>query len=764
MCLYPLVLFCCCASALAQPLPTLERVLDARLDLWGEAAMRQPNGASYEFFENLLPPPRYVNADFHFYPIVLSVPNAKVKARLISNGSGVNLRGGARGWNDVGLPLTFRVGADEFRFGEIVDRLEYPTFAQGYLPIPTVIYGHGGERYQLEAFAATEPALAEQGMVFVRFSLASGLSNGLITVNAENPLTLTPVFGQKEQSRNATVERLTDSAGVGWVFLDRTWTWERQRLHATITSNRFATLAIVTRPATNGPIPSFSKPAQSAGAPTPMQLDYQEQRQVCVASWQKLLAQGMNVETPEPLVNNAWRNLIIQDFSIINGDRMNYSAGNQYEKMYAAESSDAAIPLALWGYEADVRRLLPVIFDLVDKRLPHHFAGHKLEALCQFYWPSRDVDFLKQMQPRWQKELDLILNGRGEHGLVTKENYCTDMEFPVHSFPANAVCWAALRDMAPVLQALGDNEQARRVGEAAAQFKRDIFAAVEKNERHETDPPFIPMALFYGEDVHDPITETRLGSYWDLIANYIIGSRLFAGSDKELWLPRYIETHGGLCMGLTRSAAASTTFWTGKNRTNPLYGMRYILDALRRDDVERALVSFYGMLAQGMTRNTFVGAEGCSIQPLDEGGRFFYCPPNSAGNGQWLAVLRYLLVQDWDHNNDGSPETLRLAFGTPRRWLENGKRIKVERAPTAFGPVSFEIESRLAQGEIIAHVDLPSRNSPEKTLFRVRPPASWIIRSAMSGSVQLAADANGTVALSRSTEPLVLRFLVEKVP
>ena len=53
----------------------------------------------------------------------------------------------------------------------------------------------------------------------------------------------------------------------------------------------------------------------------------------------------MNVITPEPLVNNAWRHLIVQDFSIINGDRMNYSAGNQYEKMYAAESSDAALPL-----------------------------------------------------------------------------------------------------------------------------------------------------------------------------------------------------------------------------------------------------------------------------------------------------------------------------------------------------------------------------------------------------------------------------------
>ena len=66
----------------------------SRTDLWGELAMRQPNGPSYEFFAPILPPLRYVNADFRYYPIVLSAPNARIKARLIANGSGLNLRGG----------------------------------------------------------------------------------------------------------------------------------------------------------------------------------------------------------------------------------------------------------------------------------------------------------------------------------------------------------------------------------------------------------------------------------------------------------------------------------------------------------------------------------------------------------------------------------------------------------------------------------------------------------------------------------------------
>src|SRR5438445_7875622 len=114
--------------------PGLEEALKAGTDLWGETAMEHPNGASYEFFEKLLPPPRYVNADFHYYPIVLSAPNAKVKARLISNGSGVNLRGGARSWNEVGTPILFRVGPDEFAFGATRERLTHPILEEDCLP------------------------------------------------------------------------------------------------------------------------------------------------------------------------------------------------------------------------------------------------------------------------------------------------------------------------------------------------------------------------------------------------------------------------------------------------------------------------------------------------------------------------------------------------------------------------------------------------------------------------------------------------------
>lgn len=750
-----------CAAA---PLPsqaqlsTLEEALASRSDLWGEAALRQPNGASYEFFEKLLPPPRYVNADFKYYPIVMSAPNAKVKARLISNGNGINLRGGARSWNDVGTPVIFRVGPDEFIFGAVHDRLSEPTLVKGYLPIAEIRYQHKSpiqsegmvpidqkridrapEIYRLEAFASTDPQLADSGVVLVKFSLAQG-TNGFITaqVDAKSPLK----FGDG---------KVMDEQGNILALCDKNWRWERQGLHARLTANSSVVLAVPTKPLQ----PSTQLSVTAA--------EYVRQRDICVSTWETILAQGMNVETPEPLVNNAWRHLICQNFELINGDRMHYSAGNQYEKLYEAEGSDAALAFMVWGYESDMRRLMVPLFDFTRKGLEFHQAGFKLFNLCQYYWQTRDAAALKELHPRWEKEARRLVDNRtGEHGLFPKEQYCGDIHTPVQSINVNAKAWRALRDLSAVLAHVGEQAEADQYAKVADDFRKTVLTAIEKSARREVTPPFVPVALYDHEPIHDPICEVRIGSYWNIIIGYTIASGIFPpGSEQESWIPHYLEQHGGLCMGMLRSGGSQFNFWSGADRINPLYGTRYTLDTLRRDDPERAVVSLYGMLAQGFTRNTFVCGEGCSLTPVDAGGRIFYCPPNSAANAHFLSMLRYALIQDWDLDDDGKPETLRLMFATPRRWLNDGQSIRVERAPTAFGEVAVNLHSRLSQGEVAADVELPPR-VPQKILMRARVPEGWQVLSAQAGSEKLSADPQGTVDISKMKGKFALRFQVTK--
>jgi hypothetical protein len=764
------------AAASAATLPGLMEALEAKRDVLGEAAMAQPNGASYEFFAPLLPPPRYVNADFRHYPIVLSPPgdipetsptrfvrdrdpDSKPKARLISNGSGLNLRGGAAAWNEVGTPVTFRVGTDSFLFGSLRDRVTEPTLAEGWMPIVEIRYAHPTpvrsegmvplapttkpappEIYRLEAFASTAPEFAGHCVVFVKFDLAQG-TNGFLAVEVDVPPPLTFENG-----------RLLDAAGRVIAVFDSSWRRERGRILGRIRQDGAATLAV---PAV---------PLDGASALSASPAVYAEQRAACVATWKELVGRGMQVDVPEPLVNHAWRNALSQNFQLINHGQLRYSTGNQYDRIYSAEGSDAAMALLVWGYEREVRRLMEPLFDYTRKDLELHQASFKINNVIRYYWQTRDASVVRELRPRWEPEAERFIRDRtGPNGLYPKEQYCGDIFTPVQSLNVNAKAWRVLRDLGALLGELGEAGAARRYSNDAAAFRPVVLRAIAQVTARTTTPPFVPIALDGGEPVHDPILHDRIGSYWNIIIGYTVGSGIFPpGSEEETWIPRYQEQHGGIFLGMLKSGGAQFNFWTGDQRVNPLYGTRYTLDTLRRDDPERALVSFYGMLAQGLTRNTFIGGEGCTLAPVDAGGRFLYCPPNSAASAHVLSMLRHMLVQDCDLDDNGKPETLRLAFATSKRWLEDGKTIKIERAPTAFGPVSYRLESKLGTGEVLAEVELPARNAPAKTLFRVRVPDGWRVTAAEAPGKHLAVDGQGTVDLTGLGGKVGLRFPVVK--
>src|SRR5262249_27610847 len=139
-------------------LPTPREMYDAREDVWGEAAIRAPGGPSYEFFRDLLPPLRYVNTAFKHYPITLSAPLSPVKARWISNGSGINLRADKPPmWKEAGTPVAFFVGDKDEPFGSDTERLKGPAYRDFdrpdlYRPIVDVGYDVGKTRYVQSAF------------------------------------------------------------------------------------------------------------------------------------------------------------------------------------------------------------------------------------------------------------------------------------------------------------------------------------------------------------------------------------------------------------------------------------------------------------------------------------------------------------------------------------------------------------------------------------------------------------------------------------
>ncbi|HJZ93109.1 MAG TPA: hypothetical protein VKE40_19690 [Gemmataceae bacterium] len=704
----------------------------ARDDVWGEAALRHPDGPSYEFFRDLLPPLHYVNTAFRHYPIVLCAPSAAAKARWVSNGGGVNLRADKPPmWKEPGVPVAFHVGEKAAPFGADVKWLDGPRYHDGYLPIVHVGYTAGECTYEQEAFAPVAGVSAEHGAVRIRFMVRK--SPGRVTARPGESMRAEAGSVRDEQGR------VVIQYGPGW-----TWDADARELRAELKPDQPADLAVFTR--------LSAEPIKDLPG-------YDTDRQACIDAWKALLARGATFAVPEPLVQNAWRSLVIGNYLIANGDNMNYSAGNAYDHLYEGECGDAVRSLMLFGHTADARRMVGPLLRFDRKATRFHVAGHKLQLLAHYYWVTRDADYVREQKAIWEPVVRFIRESRKtDNGLLPKDNYAGDVSQQVYSLNSNANCWRGLRDMAAALEDMGERDTAAELRKEAAEFRKVILEAVAKSERRETRPPFMPLSLLGDEPAHDPLTATRMGSYYDLMIPYVLGSGVFGpGHEREGWVIDYLRQHGGIAMGMIRSMPHQGEF-NNEPGVNVLYGLRYMLALLRRGDRDHAQVGFYGHLAQAMTRDTFIGGEGSRFLHGDRHGRSFYLPPNSASNATFLTTLRYLLIQDWDLDDDGRPETLRLLDAIPPRWLNDGAVINVQKASSAFGEVSVRVESHLKRGEVLVTVQAPPRRLATWQL-RLPDPPGYAITGVRIGDEEIIRDPEGRVDLSKRDGKFIVRFL-----
>ncbi|MCX7429049.1 MAG: hypothetical protein NTW96_25910 [Planctomycetia bacterium] len=673
-------------------LPTIDEIIEAKTDTLGEAAIRQPGGPSYEFFAKAMPPLRYVNAAFRHYPIVLAAPRNGCKARLVSNGSAINAKGNLSTWQDVGFPVSFCVGPKEVAFGDDLERLDGPRLADGYLPIVGMSYRDGDTTYRQEVLVSVEPGLADHGVVFVRFSLDGGQA-GKVTAR------ITPSEPLHQVGRE-----LRDSREDVFVGTGPNWQWDpaKQTLSATVTPDGEAVLAVCTA----------AIPKLPAGSLVPSGDEYRKQREQCVAVWRELLGKGVTLDVPETVVNNAWRAALAANFTVVTGATVNYSAGNAYQTEYITEGSRTARAFMLFGF---IGQSQPMLLSLLDHSIPEHkyaVTGWKLRTLAHYYWLTRDAEFVRANRHRWEPLVKLILDDLDpQTGLTPKDYYASDIAKPVWNLKTNANCWRGVRDVAAMLRDMGEPNP--RLEERARQYRQAIFEAVDKSVHRDFDPPFVPNALL--DDVEKPyesLTASATGSYWCLVANDMLGAGVFdAQPQTAAWILDTLQRRGGVCMGMLRFDQHSKLF-ANERGVDDNYTTGYTLHLLRHDDVDRALVSFYGKLAQGFTRDTFVGGEGTGLDPLDKHGRPMYLPPCTAGNAFFLWTLRHLLVQD-------------------------------------------------SQGELLARIALPPRR-PKRTLLRARVPEGWKAVSANVGGTPLTVDESGAVDLSKQIGPITVRFQVHK--
>ena len=443
---------------------------------------------------------------------------------------------------------------------------------------------------------------------------------------------------------------------------------------------------------------------------------YRAARASVGAYWRQRLSAGAEIEVPEPRVNDAVRNLLVQNLT----QTWRYSIGNPYEQFSFPEGLDVAQVMGEYGFGPVERSIVRTSLTRKPTPYPSWKMGQKLLATASYYLRFRDRRHVVVTTPTLRRYVEQLA-GRLEsrRGLLTRERYSSDIPDQVYGLHSQAVAWQGLKAMAGVWEQTGHRVLARRARTLAARLETGLRRAVRASQRRLPDGSlFIPVRLLDRETPYDALTASRAGSYWNLVAPYALASGLFEpGSPQAAGALRYLLRHGSRLLGLVRAGAYSlySDPVHPVSGANHVYGTSVARFLAANDQADQLVLSLYGALAAGMTPGTFVSGEAASVAPLD-GGRYraMYLPPNGASNAATLATLRLMLV------HETGDRRLRLAFATPRAWLAPGRRIAVRGVPTSFGPVSYTLEAR--EGNVHATIDLPSRERPRTVSLRLRLP------------------------------------------
>ena len=322
------------------------------------------------------------------------------------------------------------------------------------------------------------------------------------------------------------------------------------------------------------------------------------------------------------------------------------------------------------------------------------------------------------------------------NGLLERQRHCGDIRDVAYCTFQQAVCWRGLRDMAQAWRLISRDDLYARYAPTAASLKAGLLDAIARSQQTLGDGSlFVPSMLLEGEQPpYDPITGTRLGSYWNLCMPYAFASGLWDVNGPDMdGIVKYLHNHGAILLGLMRFNYYPTPI--GSYRTDGLPGycstgfdnvylpsyQRLMAD---RDEADRLIVSLYGKLCHGQTRDTFISGEGDTATPRpNEPYRSSYGACSSANNTAFLLPLRLMLVRESFDPKIGLPRDLFLAHATPRHWLEQGRRVEVTNAPTCFGVVNYTLVSDIDNGTVAATVRVPARDPIRTLRLRFRLPA-----------------------------------------
>jgi hypothetical protein len=635
--------------------------------------------------------------------------------------------------------VVFRVGPEAEMFGLDGERYTRLAYEDGYLPIVTATYTHGGVRYRETAFA--------DDVAYVAFEIENVSST----------------------RREAVLHQ--DIVLIGGRPADA----EPQRITHRLPLDPGQKTAVFWKIPYAPDGPEFVRPAGRS--------DFEQAHRRVREFWSGLLARGVRIETPEPRVNNVWRALLLQNFILADGQRFTYGSGLWYnDSYYPVENGFGAHVFAMYGFPEYANALLPYCVPVSVDRAQ---AGRKyqnrralpLRHIFENYRLTHKTDVFERHKADLHRVAEEIIRDRRSTmleqggskplhwGLLPPDRPGVDLRASTQTVyvPAhNITSCQGLQDFGEFLVRSGiDPERGRRYLAEAKDYRRTILEAMERAAiRVPGRPPFVDLQTLYfretpdyGPDPYDHLALGRVpGTYYHYWADMQFRFNFFNPSDQVgQWIADYVAERGGFVLGSTRARPRPDTPW---GWINNVYNAGYYEYRLRSRRRAEFLLGFYSRLAFGMSRHVYVASEGSPFLRYNtrNGGWVSaeYSFPNSAANAETLGLLRSMLVLEELRDNVETGD-LYLLKGVPRAWLENGKKIQIANAPTYFGPLSFTVDSQIGRQEITVSIRPPAGERFRNIILTLPHPRGAAIRRVQVNGVEHRDfdPGQGTIRLTR---------------
>ena len=464
--------------------------------------------------------------------------------------------------------------------------------------------------------------------------------------------------------------------------------------------------------------------------------------------WEHKLAQVARFDVPDTRVMEAYRAWFT--YSMLNADTVNgyiepHDGAGFYEEMFGNSVSLHAMMLDNYGLHDYAAQILETQIHFQKANGLYTQAcgltdpGAFLVGLVEHYRITGDRRWLQHVSPNIIKQVEWLLYERQVapkdgvvRGLIKFRPY-NDYPDPAFNYLGDAWCALGMRDAAEAMKILG-LPQAEKYAEEAERYRKDILDSMMSaafQDKGQTLLPIEPATrrLLKGEQYQG-------GGYYGLTASSLLATGFLSPDDKPTtWIVDAIEKRGGLIAGLSEFEGGIDHAYT--------YG--YLLTEFKRGEVRKTLLGFWSMLAFGMTRDTYSPVEVTMI----ETGENHATLPHLYSCTEQLQLLRTLLLRE---DND----VLQIGEGIPRAWLEGGKHVAVNSAPTEFGELSYRIDAE-ADGSMRVVITPSFRHAPREIRLHLRNPGHKVIASVRTASVAQLAHSGDVIVLKNVNGPISLR-------